>query len=78
MHEVCAGECVSFGFRQSGVGACMHACKLPRSRVGTYRKNAVVLLNPPECEPWCRRYFAKVLTCLSNGKKIFCDGAIDI
>ena len=45
-----AGECVSFEFRQSGVGACMHACKLPGSRVGTYRKDAVDLLDPPECE----------------------------
>jgi hypothetical protein len=40
---------LSFGSLGSGL-ACMHACKLPGSRVGTYRKDAVDLLDPPECE----------------------------
>jgi len=42
------GSALALAFGNLGSG--LHACKLPGSRVGTYRKDAAALLNPPVCE----------------------------
>jgi hypothetical protein len=47
--NICWWSGLALAFGSLGLGS-GQACKLPRSRVDTYRKDAAALLDPPACE----------------------------